>query len=182
MSCSDTLIINNAQSDRLKLLEKIEGSWIVGIDAIKVVKSRPTAPLSLDNVSPAENSTPSMGEYQWKYRITLSNMASETNAQTSVEKTMSEILMFHTSISEIMTNHLPSTSSAFQEGFAHTDTLNPILQKLSPLERWRASGTMLQRMLEMDGSDVIMRDKQCKLYSLLRSSTVAAFSNSILAS
>ena len=107
-------------------------------------------------------------------------MESEINAQTSVEKTMSEILIFHTSISEIMTDHLPSTSSAFQEGFEHTDTLNPILQKLSPLEHWRVSGTMLSNVSIMDGSDMIIRDKQCKLYILLRSSTVAAFSNSIL--
>ena len=182
VSCSDALIINNALSERLKLLQKIEGSWIVAVDAIKVVKSRPTGPLGSEKVSPANNSTPSMGENEWKYRITLSNMESETNAQTSVEKTMSEILIFHTSISEIMTDHLPSTSSAFQEGFEHTDTLNPILQKLSPLEHWRVSGTMLSNVSIMDESDMIMRDKQCKLYILLRSSTVAAFSNSILAS
>jgi hypothetical protein len=104
---------------------------------------------------------------QWKYRITALDMACEIDgiAQTSVERTISEVLILHSSISEIIAQHLPLTAEAApKEGFQHTRTTNPIFTELSPLERLRVCGTLLKGILEQHGSS-IGSNTQCEFFS-----------------
>lgn len=161
----DTLLLGQIESRR-----KIGGSWVVAVDATKVI-IRPLIIPSSSNVSSGNNLPPSIDpqttsadnqvNYQWKYRITATDIGCETSSKVEVERTISEILVFHTSISEIIANNLPSASEVLAQGVTHDSHLD----KLSPVDRLRVSGTLLQRVLDVDKGSATspLRDNHCHL-------------------
>jgi len=162
ISSGDALLIDDNLSEKMESLRKIEGSWVVAVDTIKLVDSKLlNAEIANDNVSALSPSTDHQNKpyadnqvhNKWKYRITATDAlcGTDVNTQGSVERSMSEVLLFHTRISEIIAKHLPSTVDVVsQEGFRHADTSNPVFEKLSPFERLRVSGIILQRVIDVN--------------------------------
>ena len=154
----DNLTLNERLLEKVSLLQKIEGSWVLGVNAVKVVGKSLSVPESLTN-----NESQQEGDCNWKYKIVATDMSSsDDDAATAIsERTLTELLTFHTQISEIIAT-LPSTSEFSSQG--GTDT--SILDKLSPMDRLRVAGNLLQRILELNNapasSSSMMRGNHCE--------------------
>lgn len=132
---------------------------MLGVNAIKVVSDKSlSVPERITN-----NESQQEGDCSWKYKIVATDMSSsDDDAATAIsERTLTELLTFHTQISEIIAT-LPSTSEFSSQG--GTDT--SILDKLSPMDRLRVAGNLLQRMLELNNapasSSSMMRGNHCE--------------------
>jgi len=156
ISSGDALIIDDHLSEKIESLQKIEGSWVVAVDAVNIVEANCLDTeianhhaLALQASTDPQNKPAADNQVcnKWKYRIMAIDAMCETdgNAQASVERSLSEVLLFHTKISEIIAKHLPSTAEVMsQEGFS------PVFHKLSTIEHLRVSGSILQRVTEIN--------------------------------
>jgi len=176
----EALLVDDNIFDKVESLQKIEGNWVVSVNSFKV----DAKPLNADRTNhdvPASESLPLMDphtkpfaneqvHYKWQYKITVTDMNGglDVSTQASVERAMSEMLSFHTHISEIIANKLPSTADiASQEGSIHAGVISPVFEKLSPIDRLRVSATLLRRVLEINDPSVdsgsSTRDNHCEL-------------------
>ena len=120
-------------------LQKINGSWLVDVSA--------TGTSSL-NVMVEVDETKEVSakpHHQLKYEITLTDVCNEVGSH-SVERSISELLVFHVAISEMLTkagvprdHHRPDSV-----GEASSTTI----YQTSPFERLRVAGSLLERMIE----------------------------------
>jgi len=166
ISSGDTLLVDDNLSEKIESLKKIVGSWVVAVDAIKFVDAKlSNTEIANDNVLAlqppidSQKKPPSDDRVQtkWKYRITASDAVCgmDVESQSLVERSLSEVLSFHTKISEIITKNLPSMVEVVsQKEFRHADTGSSVFKKLSPIERLRVSGSILQRVTEIDPRSV----------------------------
>ncbi len=169
----NVLLVDDCLSDKVQSLRRVEGSWVVTVDPIKLVKGKlmimdPTNNVESGNFpNPEEQPTfDSQDPCRWKYRIMATEVSggSSVGVQASVERTTSEVLSFHTRISEMIANHLPATTQLL----IHACADSSISQKLSPLDGLRISGQLLQKFLDVssppsDGACV--GGKYCKFNS-----------------
>ena len=84
----------------------------------------------------------------------------------SAERTLTELLTFHTHILESIAS-LPSSLTKFASQDDDDVTNSSIAEKLSPIDRLRVAGSLLQRVLQfnpsVDNSPMLM-DNHCELY------------------
>jgi len=166
ISSGDALLVDDDISGKIESLKKIDGSWVVAVDVIKFVDAKlSNTEIANDNVLAfhppidSQNKPPSDDRVKtkWKYRITASDAfcGTDVESQSLVERSLSEVLSFHTKISEIITKNLPSmVEIVSQKEFRHADTGSSVFKKLSPIERLRVSGSILQRVTEIDPRSV----------------------------
>ncbi len=173
ISYGNVLQVDDCLSDKVQSLRRVEGSWAVTVDPIKLVKGKPMIMDPTNNVEsgifPNPEKQPTLDSQdpcRWKYRIMATEVygGSSVGVQASVERTTSEVLTFHTRISEMIANHLPATTQVLIPACADSS----ISQKLSPLDGLRISGQLLQKFLDVssppsDGACV--GGKYCKFNS-----------------
>jgi len=178
ISYGNALLVDDCLSDQVQSLRRVEGSWVVTVDPIKLVKDKSMIMDLANNVEGESFHNPekqltfdSQGPCRWKYRIMATEVSggSGVGVQASVERTTSEVLTFHTRISEMIANHLPVTA-----GFISQQVLIPacadtsILQKLSPLDGLRISGQLLHKFLDVNSppsNGAFVGVKYCKFNS-----------------
>ena len=166
LSSGKSLQMKSNLPESIGLLRKIEGNWVVIVDVLQAYVNPLENEIFTEDDSHIKPRADGQDYSELKYRITVSDIAYGTHgiSETSVDRTMSEVLTLHSSISEIIAQHLPSTAeAASQEEVQHTDATNQIFSKLSPLERLRVCGNLLKMMLELPS---IGSDKQCEFCPL----------------
>jgi hypothetical protein len=175
----NALLVDDCLSDKVQSLRRVEGSWVVTVDPIKLVKDKPMIMDPTNNFEgesfPNPEKQPSFDSQdpcRWKYRIMATEVSdgSSVGVQASVERTTSEVLTFHTHISEMIANRLPATAGFnFQQVPIPACTDSSILQKLSPLDGLRISGQLLQKFLDVNSPPsnyAFVGGKYCKFNSL----------------
>jgi len=170
-------------------MSRIEGTWAVSVNAIK---STPTALSTLQrNLSANEvdklpdeagksqmtrNVTPSEERHELKYEIRCTGIATQ-GSTAFVQRSVSEILLFHTRISEI----IATNQSCFNDAQIGCTEKNEdlTLNELPVLDQFKVSGMLLQSMLDKNtcgdhASKPPVRDHHCEviktfIYALLES-------------
>jgi hypothetical protein len=178
----EALLVDDCLSEKVQSLRRIEGSWVVTVDSINLIEDKPMILDPTNNFEYGESMPPSVNPEKqpsfdrqdpciWKYRIVATEISggSSVGVQASVERTISEVLTFHTRISETIANHLPTTAEFnSQRALMPACFDSSILQKLSPMDGLRISGQLLETFLDVNSppSDgVFVRNKYCKFYS-----------------
>ena len=166
-SYGNNLVLDKCLVQTLDSLQKMKGSWAVVVNAIRVI----------DDDNPYVDSDVS-GEilpqqevrYQWKYNMEVTDMktsqADKCSVVASAERTLTELLTFHTHILESIAS-LPSSMTKFASHDDDDVTNSSIAEKLSPIDRLRVAGSLLQGVLQfnpsVDNSPMLM-DNHCELY------------------
>ena len=179
---SGDVLSEDLPAERGRLQRKIEGIWVIKVDAIitsdAVTQSVETSDTSSETgknlATPQQIDQKAQAKIndhehiQWKYKITSTEIGngSEITAQTSAERTITDVFMFHALISEILANHSPYAREIYQEDVILTNNISPVFQNVSPLERLRVSGSLLQKMLNVETPSASVnpsvRENHCK--------------------
>jgi hypothetical protein len=162
----EPLLVDDDLSERVESLQQIEGCWVVSVNPIESYDDQSLIMDSTNNVDCDNNKRDIIlssldSQSRWKFRISATDISDGTSAkgQSSVEKTISEVLTFNTFISEMISNHLPTTAGHnFHQAQLPTHS---ILQKLSPLDMLRTAGSLLQKFVDSPPS---MMDKKCMFH------------------
>lgn len=130
ISSGDELLIRDKFSEQVASLQTIQGNFAVAVEAIK---------------TPCE--VAQANTFAWAYRITTTDVIQKR--VIFAQATLPDLMSFHASISEIIARHLPL---ATQEGLIVGAASDDIFQKLSPIERLRVCGNLLQTLKENPSS------------------------------
>ncbi len=169
-----SLLVDELLFEKVQSLQRIEGSWVITVEPIILAEDKPMTNDPTNNfefvqsVPPGVNSgkQPSFdmnNPCRWEYRIVASEVSGAfgAGAQASVKRSTTEVLAFHTKISEMIAHHLPTMA----ELAIPTCADSSILQKLSPMDELRISGQLLQKFLDANTppSDIAsLKGKYCK--------------------
>jgi hypothetical protein len=174
-------------SDKSAELTKIQGNWIIDVEPTsQLVHTSVTESEELDsalfgNDEPFESLLEVQSVQAEKncseskhltYKITSTEIGDgSTEAVHYVEKSLSDILLLHALISEILSSHYDCAAEiTFQEATQGVDSLNPIFQRMRPLERIKVSGSVLQGILDASKSSMYshsVRQSHCKAFCSL---------------
>ena len=165
----EPLLVDDDLSERVESLQQIEGCWVVSVNPIQSYDDQSLIMDSTINVDCDNNKRDIIlssldSHSRLKFRISATDISDGTSAkgQSSVEKTISEVLTFNTFISEMIANHLPTTAGLnFHQAQLPTHSDSSILQKLTPLDMLRTAGSLLQKFVDSPPS---MMDKKCMFY------------------
>lgn len=165
----EPLLVDDDLSERVESLQQIEGCWVVSVNPIQSYDNQSLIMDSINNVDCDNNKRDIVlssldSQSRWKFRISATDISDGTSAkgQSSVEKTISEMLAFNTLISEMISSHLPATAGHnFHQAQLPTHSDNLILQKLSPFGMLRTAGNLLQKFVDSPPS---MMDKKCMFH------------------
>jgi hypothetical protein len=169
----ETLLVDDLFLAKVQSLQRIEGSWAVSVEPIKLVEDESMYIDPTNNVEHVESLPPGVNPWKqpsldiqrpcrWEYKIVATEVGGAFGAgvQTSVERSTSEVLAFHTSISEMIAHHVPTMAELVIPACADYS----ILQKLSPFHELRISGQLLQKFLDANTStsnEASVRGKYC---------------------
>lgn len=145
-----------------KSLRKIEGNWTIHVETMQssdITEKNPSASFDYDEQQQATTHTP-----DWKYKIICTEIGSgsEATAQSSVDRSLTEVLMLHALVSEIITSesYAAATEVSYQPG---SDLFNPVFAKMSTLERVRVCSTLLRGIIDAGASaSTLVKDKHCE--------------------
>lgn len=148
-------------SEQAKTLQKIPGTWVVEVHATRVTSlplafGRANDDVSGEKTSSADQETSGQAGCTWIYSITATDVSGEWSTGVSAERSITEVLAFHTRISETFANHMPLASElSSREGTANASAHAAVFGKLSSMERLRVSGSLLQRVLEVSANNSV---------------------------
>jgi hypothetical protein len=185
ISCGKSLLVDDFLYEKVQALCRVEGSWVVTVDPIKLVQDKPINMVPTSNIVVESLSNPekqpsfdSQDPCRWKYRIMATEVSggSSDGVQASVERTTCEVLTFHIRISEMIANHLPAMA-----GFNSQQELIPAYA--DSMDGLRVSGQLLQKFLDENSplsNGTFVGGKYCKFHSfygrLLRHTLILAHS------
>ena len=162
------MVLDKCLVQTLDSLQKIKGSWAVVVNAIRVIDD--DNPYVDGDVSSDEILPQQEVRYQWKYNMEVTDMktsqADECSVVASAERTLTELLTFHTHILESIAS-LPSSMTKFASQDGDDVTNSSIAEKLSPIDRLRVAGSLLQGVLQFNPSvnnSPMLMDNHCELY------------------
>lgn len=159
---------------------RIKGCWAVSVKAnssskSNAIGSRETSPDNMNYsfgvgnnpVAPAANDDEECHNLKYEINCTDIGDGAVTCATISVERSVSDILIFHTLISEILANKLSHEAEFVCEKTVDVvGNMNRTFSKMSNLERLRVSGTLLQNTLSLGNryanSSSSLQKKYCK--------------------
>lgn len=170
----ETLVVDDLLLEKVQSLQRIEGSWAISVEPIKLVEDKSMYIDPANKIEYVESLPPGVNPEKqhlldiqrtcrWEYRIVATEVSGAFGAevQASVERSTSEVLAFHTTISEMIANHLPTLAELVIPACAESS----ILQKLSPLDELRISGQLLRKFLDANTPSSIIASvgrKYCK--------------------
>jgi hypothetical protein len=166
----EPLLVDDELSEIVDSLQQIEGCWVVSVNPIQSYDDDQSLIMDSTNNVDCDNNKrdiiPSSLDSQsrLKFRISATDISDGISAkgQSSVEKTITEVLTFNTHISEMIANHLPTTAGHnFHQALLPTHSDSSILQKLSPFDMLRTAGSLLQKLVDSPPS---MMDKKCMFH------------------
>jgi len=147
----------NNQVCTLAVLLKINGSWLVDVSVV-----------GLNNVAEIVETKDfhAKPHHQLKYKITLTDVCSEVGKH-SVERSISELLVFHVAISESLAKTSVPRDNYHPE--IDGEDGSTTIYQTSPFERIRVTGSLLERMIEGNTplqSLSSVRDSHCEWIKL----------------
>lgn len=141
------LINDDYLSDKSRSLSKIQGIWIIEVETL-------TEPEPI---------------HEQKLKITSTEI--ETRSVNTSSKSLSEICFFYTLISEMLSNYVNCAAVVtHKESMIESETMDPLLHKLSPFERIELSGCVLQGVLDATKSSAYgstISQGQCEFHFVL---------------
>ncbi|KAL3803648.1 hypothetical protein HJC23_003702 [Cyclotella cryptica] len=181
---SSIILNDDVLSEKCMELSKIQGNWIIDVEVTSCLVHTSEADTEVSNSTifrsdehvdafvDAQSSHVGnicLGSKQWTYKVTSTEIGNGGSAEKVryVEKSLSDILLLHTLISETLSSHYSCAATVtFQEATQGIDSLNPAFQRMPPLERIKVSGSVLQGILDASklsiDSDSI-RKSHCEL-------------------
>lgn len=152
--------------EKCQSLSKIEGNWIIDVQIHKVEREISSSAPSSFNVVESQSMRVNDGYLTGRKQLKFKLYSTETSTGTAkvVSKTLSEILIFHATISEELASYFNCAAEiAYREATGRTYSMNPLLNKLTSLEHVRVSGSILEGVLQASNSLDSIYEGHCKI-------------------
>ena len=146
-SSTPLIITDEYLSEKGRSLSKIRGTWIIKVE-MEAIDSEHKM-------------------YEQKLKITSTEI--DARSAKTVTKSLSEVCFFYTLISEMLSSYLDCAAVVTHKDAIMEESIDPILYKLSPLERIQMSGYILQGVLDATKptiNDSTISQSQCELLSI----------------
>jgi hypothetical protein len=156
------LIMHNDDylSDMSRTLLKIRGNWMIEVKVQQKISE--ITSLNAEGSEVSTESRPMQVERHQLIEITSTDIGS--GSATTVSKSLSDIIFFHAVISESLSSHVKCAAEVTHRVASNEfDPMDTMLQRMSPLERIQASGSILQGVLDTSKANNMCVDQgHCK--------------------
>jgi hypothetical protein len=122
-----------------------------------------------------EKNLPTNARHLMKYEITLTDVSSSQVEKYSVERSKSELMVFYVTISEMLAKHTPCVLDQSGAGDEDRSSRTP---QISPFERLRVAGSLLQRIVEGNATSYSLsslRDLHCEWVKLFSTTILESY-------